>query len=92
MTTDEFEMDLHYRHFRSGFEGIWDIKARDGDVRIELSVYDEAVQEVLKDNFDEFSDTFKEELIERVESKWDNSEITDEEKDILLRLIEVILP
>ena len=92
MTADEFEMDLHYRHFRSGSEGIWDINARDGDVKIELSVYDEAVQEVVKDNFDEFSDTFKEELIERVESKWDNSEITDEERDTLLRLIEVILP
>ena len=92
MTCDEFEMDLHYRHFRTGSEGIWDIKARDGDVKIELSVYDEAVQEVVKDNFDYFSDTFKEELIERVENKWDNSEITDVEKDTLLRLIEVILP
>lgn len=90
MTMDEFEMDPHSRPYYREIE--WDITARDGDIKIEFSVYDEAVQEVVKDSFDYFSDTFKEELIERVESRWDNSEITDEERDTLLRLIEVILP
>ena len=91
MTADEFEMDCHYSHSYRNFKE-WEISVRDGGMKAEFSVDDEDIQEVVKDNFEDFSDTFKEEFIQRVENKWDNSEITDEEKDTLLRLIEVILP
>ena len=87
MTADEFEMDLHYHHFRSGSEGIWDIKARDGDIKIELSVYDENIQEAVKDNFETFSETVEEKLTDRVENMCDLGEISDEEKEIFLRIL-----
>ncbi len=90
MTADEFSMDSHF--YYRGHEKEWDISVRNGDMKVEFSVYDEMIQEVVKDNFEDFSDTFKEELLERIDNKWDNSEITDEERDILLRLIEAILP
>ena len=90
MTADEFEMDSHFTYH--GREKEWDISVRDGGMKAEFSVYDEMIQEVVKDNFDDFSDTFKKELLDRIDNSWDNSEITDEERDILLRLIEVILP
>ncbi len=91
MTCDEFEMDLHYRHFRSGSEGIWDIKARDGDVKIELSVYDEVVQEVVHDNFDFFAETIEKELTTRIENDWDQGLLTDEEKFVFLRILGKVL-
>ena len=43
MTVDEFEMDPHYHLYRKN-EIEWDVKARDGDIRIEFPVYDECVQ------------------------------------------------
>lgn len=91
MTADEFEMDLYYRPFRTGSKGIWDIKARDGEVKIELSVYDEAVQEVVKDNFDFFTETIEKELTTRIENDWDQGLLTDEEKFVFLRILRKVL-
>lgn len=86
MTMDEFEMDPHSRpYFRNEIE--WDIKARDGDIKIEFSVYDENIQETVKDNFDSFSETVVRELTERIESKWDNGEISDEDKAAFIRIL-----
>jgi hypothetical protein len=86
MTMDEFEMDPHSRpYFRNEIE--WDIKARDGDIKIEFSVYDENIQEAVKDNFDSFSETVVRELTERIESKWDNGEISDEDKAAFIRIL-----
>ena len=90
MTMDDFEMDPHYHLYRKN-EIEWFIKARDGDIRLEFSVFDENVQEVVKDNFDHFAETVEKELTERVESDWDNSLISDEEKDVFLRVLGVIL-
>ena len=90
MTMDEFEMDPHSRpYFRNEIE--WDIKARDGDIKIEFSVYDENIQETVKDNFDSFSDTIKKELIERIECAWDNGEISDEDKAAFIRILEKVI-
>ena len=90
MTADEFEMDLHYRHFRSNSEGIWDIAARDGDVKIGISVYDEDVQEVVKDNFENFSETIEKELLSRLDSLWDQDMITDEERRVFTKILEAV--
>ena len=86
MTVDEFEMDWHSSIYRKR-GGEWDIKARDGDMKIEFSVYDEDVQEAVKDNFTDFADTVEQELTERAENAWDLGEISDEEKAIFLRIL-----
>ena len=91
MTADEFEMDCHYSHSYRNFKE-WDISVRDGGMKAEFSVDDEDIQEVVKDNFESFSDTFKEKLLDRIDDKWDRGEISDAERDTLLRVIEVILP
>jgi len=90
MTVDEFEMDPHYHLYRKN-EIEWDIKARDGDIKIEFSVYDENIQEAVKDNFDSFSETVVRELTERIESKWDNGEISDEDKAAFIRILEKVV-
>ena len=93
MTCDEFDMDLHsIRAGSNHFHKVWDIVMRDGDTKIYTSVYDEAIQESVGENFDDFSDTIKEKLLDRIDDKWDRGEISDAERDTLLRMIEVILP
>ena len=86
MTVDEFEMDPHYHLYRKN-EIEWDVKARDGDIRIEFSVYDENIQEAVKDNFENFFETVEQELGERVENMCDLGEISDEEKELFLRIL-----
>lgn len=90
MTVDEFEMDPHSHLYRKN-EIEWDVKARDGDIKIEFSVYDENIQEAVKDNFDSFSETVVRELTERIESKWDNGEISDEDKAAFIRILEKVV-
>ena len=86
MTCDEFSMESHtHLYHRNEIE--WDIKARDGSVRIEFSVYNDVVQEVVKDNFENFSDTLKDELTDRVVNAWDLGEITDAEKAVFLTIL-----
>ena len=86
MTVDEFEMDPHYHLYRKN-EIEWDVKARDGDVKIEFSVYDENIQEAVKDNFENFFETVEQELTERVENMCDLGEISDAEKRVFLVIL-----
>ena len=88
MTADRFEMDLHFLHYHGrNPEGEWTVKVSDGDVNIEFDVYDEYIQQVVKDNFDAFSDTIKKEITDRIEALWDKSEISDEDKDAFIRIL-----
>ena len=91
MTCDEFEMDWHSSCYRKR-GGEWDFKVRDGDMKIEFSVYDDAVKEAIKDNFEDFSDIVRDELTDRTENAWDNGDISDEEKEIFLRILEKVRP
>ena len=86
MTVDEFEMDPHYHLYRKN-EIEWDVKARDGDIRIEFSVYDEYIQETCRENFDYFSESVEQELTQRVENDWDEGLLSDEEKSIFLKIL-----
>jgi len=90
MTCDEFEMDPH-TSWRKKNEVEWDIKAADGGMSVEFSVYDEYVQETVKDNFEYFEETVEQELTERVENEWDLGNVSDEEKLVFLRILGVIL-
>ena len=86
MTCDEFEMDPH-SSWRRKNETEWEFKVADGGMKAEFSVYDEYIQEAVKDNFDFFTETIEKELTERVESEWDEGLLTDEEKSIFLRVL-----
>ena len=90
MTADEFEMDWHSSCYRKR-GGEWDIKTRDGDMKIEFSVYDEDIQETLKDNFDSFIDTAGKEFANRVLNLWDDSRITDEQKQTFLDVLRMVI-
>lgn len=83
MTADEFEMKKH----RFLGEGEWRIRIRDCDLTIQADVYDDAMQECIKDNFDYFTDTIKNELLCRIDAAWDKSEISDEERDTFARIL-----
>ena len=91
MTADEFEMDWHSSCYRKR-GGEWNIKARDGGMKIEFSVYDENIQESLKDNWDYISDTAANEITDRVLNLWDNGEITDGEKTMFLAILKKVIP
>ena len=90
MTADEFEMDWHSSIY-SKRGGEWDIKARDGDIKVEFTVYDEAVQEAVKDNFEYIADTIRNEILCRIDSAWDEGKITDEERDTIARILEEVV-
>ena len=90
MTCDEFEMDANYSSWRQRTQ--WQIKARDGDMKVEMEVDDDVMQECIQDNFENISDTVTKEIEERTECAWDNSEITDEEKEIFLRILKKVMP
>ncbi len=88
MTADEFEMKKH----RFLGEGEWRIRIRDCDLVIQADVYDDAMQECIEENFDHISDTVKKKLLQRIDNAWDESAITDEERDSFLRILEEVLP
>ena len=90
MTCDDFEMNGHYSSWRQ--RSLWQIKAADGGMKIEMEVDDDVMQECIQDNFENISDTVTKEIEERVECAWDNSEITDEEKEIFLRILKKVMP
>ena len=89
MTADEFEMDCHYEIYSQ--TDIWEVSVRDGDMKSEFSVYDEDIQEAVRENFEYFTETIEKELTERAESDWDNSLLTDEEKSKFLEILRRIL-
>ena len=68
-------------------QGEWEINVSDGDTKIKTVVYDEAVQECIRDEFDNISDTVKDVLTERAISMWDNYEMTDTEKAVFLEIL-----
>ena len=90
MTCDDFEMNGHYSSWRQ--RNLWQIKAADGGMKIEMEVDDDVMQECIQDNFENITDTVTKEIEERTECAWDNSEITDEEKEIFLRILKKVMP
>lgn len=89
MTCDGFEMDAHYSSWRQRIQ--WMIKAEDGEMKIEMEVYDEDVQEALSDNFDYIIETVGKDLTERVENMNDLGQITDEEKAIFNKIMLMVI-
>ena len=90
MTCDDFEMNGHYSSWRQ--RNLWQIKVADGGMKIEMEVDDDVMQECIQDNFENITDTVTKEIEERTECAWDNSEITDEEKEIFLRILKKVMP
>ena len=88
MTADEFEMKKH----KFMGEGQWRIRIRDCDTIIQADVFDDAIQECIEENFDYVSDTLKKKVLQRVDNAWDESAISDEERESFLRILEVVLP
>ena len=78
MTCDEFEMEPHT--FLGDRE--WRFKVRDGDLKIQFDVYDDSLQECLKDNYDYIVDGIAAEITDRVNCMCDDGEITEEQKQI----------
>ena len=71
--------------------GEWLLRITDGDSKFNTTVYDEAVQDVVKDNFDYISDTVKNEILCRLDSAWDKDLVTDEERDTFARILEKVI-
>ena len=90
MTADEFEMDWHSFCYRKR-GGEWDIKVRDGDMKIEFSVYDEYIQEALKDNWDYISDMAAKEIADRVLNLWDEGKLTDQQKQTFIDILRMVI-
>ena len=88
MTMSEFEMDAHRKY---GGKVEWDINARDGDMRIEFTVHDDDVQQIIKDDFDDISDTVKKEILDRIDVLWNQDIVSDADKDTFIRILEAIL-
>ena len=78
MTADEFDMEPHT--FMGGHE--WRFKVRDGDLKIQFDVYDDSLQECLKDNYDYIVDGIAAEITDRVNCMCDDGEITEEQRQI----------
>ena len=89
MSCDEFEMDAHYSMWRQCAQ--WLIKARDGDMKIELSVDDDIMQECIEDNFDYVIDTVGKGITERVNNMNDLGQITDEEKAVFNKVMLMVI-
>lgn len=88
MTAEDFDMrPLNYIYLSE-----WRITISGCDISVQADVSDDDVQKCIEDNFDGFSDTFRKELLQRVDNKWDLNEITDEEKELFLRVLEKVLP
>ena len=87
MTADEFDMALHT--FMGNQE--WRIKVRDGDLKIQFDVYDEYIQEVVKNNFDDFIDTAAKEIADRVLNLWDEGKLTDQQKQTFIDILRMVI-
>ena len=89
MIVDEFNMDCHYHLYSKTHE--WDIHMRDGDTKISFTVGDDLVQESLRDNWDYISDMAAKEIADRVLNLWDESRITDEQKQTFLDVLRMVI-
>lgn len=89
MTANEFKMDCHYDIYSQ--TDIWEISVRDGSMKSEFSVYDEDIQETVKENFEYFMDTAAKEFADRVLNLWDEGKITDREKQGFLDILRMVI-
>ena len=89
MTCDEFEMDANYSSWRQRTQ--WQIKARDGDMKAEMEVDDDVMQECIVDNFDYIIDTVGKEISYRVANMNDLGQITDEEKAVFDKIMLMVI-
>ena len=89
MSADEFDMDPHYSSYNK--ETKWEISMRDDETRTSFEVYDEDVQNCIRDNFEYIEDTVKAVLKDRVEEVWDKALVTDEERGIFEKVLEMII-
>ena len=89
MTCDEFEMDANYSSWRQRTQ--WQIKARDGDMKVEMEVDDDVMQECIVDNFDYIIDTVGKEISYRVANMNDLGQITDEEKAVFDKIMLMVI-
>ena len=80
-----YEFDMKQINFMG--QGEWEINVSDGDTKIKTVVYDEAVQECIRDEFDNISDTVKDVLTQRAVIMWDKYQMTDTEKAIFLEIL-----
>ena len=87
MTADGFDI----KHISFMGRGEWKLRITDGDSKFETSVYDDALQESIADSFDYISDTVKNEILCRLDDKWDKGEISDEERDPFARILEKVV-
>lgn len=89
MTCDEFEMDTYYSSWRHHV--MWQIKAEDGGMKVEMEVDDDAMQECIKDNLDYVIDTVGKEISQRVFNMNDLGQITDEEMAVFNRIMLMVV-
>lgn len=89
MTCDEFDMDVHYSSWRQRV--MWQIKAEDGGMKVEMEVDDDMMQECIKDNFDYVIDTVGKEISQRVFNMNDLGQITDEEMAVFNRIMLMVV-
>lgn len=89
MTVDEFEMNPGYSGYHR--ETVWKISMRDCDTKTEFKVDDDVMQECIADNFENISETIKDELTDRAVNAWDLGEITDTEKAVFLTILERVI-
>ena len=89
MIVDEFDMDCHYVLYDKSHE--WRVSMRDGDTKITFKVGDDLVQESLRNNWDYISDMAAKEMADRVLNLWDESKITDEQKQTFLDVLRMVI-
>ena len=89
MTVDEFEMDPSYSGYHH--EMVWKISMRDCNIKTEFKVDDDVMQECIANNFDYISDTAAKEIADRVLNLWDESKITDEQKQNFLDVLRMVI-
>ena len=89
MTADEFSMDPHYSIYHK--ETMWDVTMRDGCTKIGFEVYDDDVQKIIRDSFDYVEDSITKEILDRLDSKWDEGLISDEDKETFTRILKKVI-
>lgn len=89
MTCDEFEMNANYSSWRS--RTVWQIKAEDGGMKVEMEVDDDIIQETISENYDYVVDTVATEITKCVNNLWDDSRITDEEKATFNKIMLMVI-
>ena len=71
--------------------GTWRMQFTEGDCKIQVEVYDEAVQEAVSDNFVYLMDTAAKEISDRVLNLWDEGKITDQQKQNFIDILRMVI-